>query len=266
VKYALAAVVAAVGVAFACADVSTSPTEAASIELDNFPSPSVVIGDTLRNEQGVVAPLTATVRNGAGEIIESTNVRFLYAEANRDTALRVDSVRGTVVARSAPTGQARVAARVGSALQVLRPLVVTVRPDTVIAGQAPSLLTTSFPDTGRSRANANSTSGLSVTVRNLQTPDQAAVTGWVVRFALERPANPSNDTTAMAFLVTDNGAPSVVDTTEAGTASRRVRIRAAQFPVSGTDTVIVRATVLYRGRPVAGSGVLLRAAVRRGTP
>jgi hypothetical protein len=105
-----------------------------------------------------------------------------------------------------------------------------------------------------------------VQVQNLQSTAAAGVNGWLVRFTLIRPANPTNDTTKAAWLVNDNGTASVTDTTDVGgNAGRKVRIRAAQFPTAGTDSVIVQATVTYKGKPVPGSGAVVSAPVKRGT-
>jgi hypothetical protein len=264
----LIGVVGAVAVAAgACADVSTSPETPASLELSPFPWPSVVIGDTLRDANGVVAPVRAIVRNSRGDTLTNAGTTYLYADFNRDSALLVDSSTGIVVARKAVTAEARIAARVGGTLQAIRKLLVTVRPDTVFAGTTPSLLTTAFPDTGRAKASANTTGPMGVTVQNRQGTTPTGVNGWVVQFTLLRPANPTNDTTLSAWLVNEAGSASIIDTTDGGgNADRKVRVRANQFPTSGTDTVIVQATVTYKGRPVAGSGIRVRVPVRRGTP
>ena len=63
------------GVAASCVEIGTSPSEPAAIELSAFPSPSVVIGDTLRDEAGVIAPIRAIVRNVRGDIIANAVVR-----------------------------------------------------------------------------------------------------------------------------------------------------------------------------------------------
>jgi len=254
----------AIGVAtvMGCKEVGTGPEVPGSIELPPFPSPAVVVGDTLRNLAGAVAPMQAIVRNIAGDVIDKAPVRYLYADFNRDSALLVDSLTGRVIARKAISGEARMAARVGSTLQVIRNLSVTIRPDSVERGASPSLFTTVFPDTGRS---VNQSQPLSVTVRNLQGATPAGVNYWVVRFELIRPANPTNDTSGAAFLIDDRGSASVLDTTDgSGQAGRRVRIRSARFPTTGTDTLELRATVTYRGLPVRGSPVRLVAPVRRG--
>jgi hypothetical protein len=255
----------------ACAEIGTSPDEPASIELDPFPWPSVVIGDTLRDAAGQVAPVRAVVRNVRGDAIAGFPVVYLYADFQRDTALEVDPATGIVVALKATTsGEGRIAARAGAALQVLRAIGVTTRPDSLepsTSGPQP-LFTTTLPDTGRTGANRNSTPALNVVVRHLQpAPAPAAgVRGWLVRFSLVAPANPTNDSTLAAFLVNDNGRPSVVDTTDgSGTAGRRVRIRAGQFPVSpAVDTVVVHAEASYRGVPLRGSPVRIAVPVERG--
>ncbi len=257
------------GAAAACAEIGTGPNDAAAIEMEPFPSPSVVIGDTLRNINGVVAPVRAIVRNVRGDVIDDAPIRYLYAEFNRDSALRVDSATGIVVALRASSGaDPRVAARVGGSLQVLRALVVTQRPDTVIAQPSPALLTTVFPDTGRFQATSNATQALSVGIRTRTNDALANVNAWPVRFELVAPANPTNDTNAVAFLVDDSGRPSTLDTSDVGgTAGRRVRVRAQRFPTgAAVETVIVRAVITYKGQPVAGSPLLLTGTVRRGTP
>jgi hypothetical protein len=250
-----------------CAQVGTAPDQPAAIELPPFPFPAVVVGDSLRNEDGIVMPIRAIVRNTAGEIIEGANIRYLYADFNRDTAFVVDSITGTVVARK-QVASGRIAARVGNSLQVLRPLIATLRPDTAIAGTPPAALVTVLPDTGRSRAELNRTGDIPVTVRNLEGTG-GNVSGWLVRFQLVYPANPTNDTTAAAYLVDDQLRASVLDTTDAsGLAARRVRVRADRFPVAdGTnrveDSVVVQATIRYLGRQVPGSPVRLVAPVVR---
>jgi hypothetical protein len=253
------------GALFACAEIGTGPETPAAIEMTPFPSPSVVVGDTLRTVGGVVAPVTAIVRNTAGDPIANAPVRYLYADFNRDSALRVDSLSGIVVAQKAIGGEARIAARVGGSLQVIRNLIVTVRPDTLEAPTQPLTLTTALPDTGRQGAQSNSSPPLQVTLRNLTGAAPTPVNGWVVRYALRRPLNANNDTTAAVFLVDDQGRVSAIDTTDAGgNAARRVRVRVATFPAGASDTVEVQVEASYRGQPVRGAPRIIRVAVRRG--
>ena len=253
-------IAAAVAVA-ACAEVGTGPEVPAAIELSPFAFPTVVVGDTLRDSLGVVAPIKAIVRNSAGDIIAGAKPSYLYADYTRDSAFLVDTAAGIVLARK-PVGSGRLAARIGASLQVLRPLIATVRPDTAFAGPAPAALIVSLlPDTGRTRAEGNTTADLQVQLRNRQSASPAGVNGWLVSFRLVKPANPTNDTTKAVFLVDEQLRASVVDTTTAeGNAARRVRVRPVGFPVAQgnarvTDTVIVEATARYRGQLVRGAPV-----------
>lgn len=260
------------GVAVSCVEIGTSPSEPAAIELSAFPSPSVVIGDTLRDEAGVTVPIRAIVRNVRGDIIANAVVRYLYADVVRDAALAIDSLTGVVRALRASTGDARIVARAGGSLQVLRVLVVTTRPDSIDGGSpssSPPVFTTTLPDTGRLRAVANTSTAFNAVVRHVDSV--ATVTGvnaWLVRYEVVKPANPTNDTTKAVYLVDDQGRASVIDTTDgSGNAGRKVRIRAALFPTAATtDSVIVRATATYRGKALRGAPVRYALPVLRGTP
>ena len=251
----------------ACAEIGTNPETPAAIELPPFPSPSVVVGDTLRDLEGNVTPIVAIVRNVRGDVIADAAVRFLYADFARDTALHIDPVSGIVFASRAATGEARIAARVGNTLQVLRTLTVTLRPDSMDAqARVVALLTTTVPDTGREAAGRNTSQGMQVNVRHRPAAGGVAnVNAWPVRYRIVSPANAANDTTAAVFLVDEQGRPSSLDTTNTGgSAVRRVRVRAAQFPTSfAVDSVIVEATASYRGVPLAGAPVRFAVPVTR---
>ncbi|WP_439642328.1 hypothetical protein [Gemmatimonas sp.] len=266
-RLSLVATATACAFAVACAEVGTAPDVPAAIELPPFAYPSVVVGDTLRNEAGIATPVRAIVRNSAGDIITGATPTYLYADFLRDTAFLVDATSGMVVARRA-VSDGRIAARIGASLQVLRPLIATLRPDTADAAANPSDLILIFPDTGRALAQANTTREMTVRVRSRQTALPTDVNGWLVRYQLLRPANPTNDTSAAVYLVNDNGGASTLDTTSSGVASRRARVRANLFPVAQgsarvIDSVIVQATVTYKGRPVAGSPFRFAAPVIR---
>ena len=263
----VAAVILATGVGTACSEVGLGPNEAAAIELEPSPSPSVVVGDTLRNIDGIVTPVRARVFNVRGDVIDDATPRYLYADFNIDSALAIDSVKGIVVAKKLVSADKRIAARIGSSLQVLRTLRIVIRPDSVDGTSLTTILGTSLPDTGRRGLDSNSTKALDVTVRHLEAGAVTAVRSWPVRFQLLTPANPTNDTMGAAYLVDDQGRASTIDTTDdSGVAGRRVRVRALQFPVgAAVESVVVRATVTYKGQPLKGSPVRMTAPVRRGS-
>lgn len=243
-------------IATACADVGSGPDVPAALEFARLPYPAVVVGDSLRNEAGVIAPLRAIVRNSAGEEIVGAPVTYLYADYNRDSSLVIDSTSGTVFARKITTvSTGRVAARAGSSLQILGTLFVTLPPDT-ITGSAPGDLKFEAGDS----AQKVLTGDFSVLVRHNKTgTTPTAVKGWIVRYTLLHPANPTNDTSAVAYLAVDERNASVVDTTGDSDATRKVMVRKNRFlPDSGTaDSLVVQATVQYRGKAVPGSPLRL---------
>jgi hypothetical protein len=256
--------------AAACVEIGTGPNDAAAIELSPFAAPSIVIGDSLRDINGALARITAIVRNIRGEEITDASARFLYADYPRDSALVVDSASGFVYAvrpSKGSGGEARIAARFGGTLQVLRSLIVTTRPDTMsVTGPVPELVT-SLPDTARLNDNPNISQPLSVVVRHKEGDVLSGVNAWLVRFEVIEPANPTNDTTSAVFLVNTASRASMIDTTDlGGTATRRVRVRDALFPAgTGRVSVRVRVTTSYRGQPVPGAPATITVPVRRDT-
>lgn len=255
----------------ACAEVGLAPDVPAAIELNALPSPSVVIGDTLRDIGGAVTPMKAVVLNVSGAVIPDAAVRYLYADFQRDSALTVDSLTGLVRAVRAPSPglETRLAARVSTSLQVLKSIIVTTRPDSADRVGEPTIsqFTTTLPDTGRIGANANRSPALTMVVRHIEAPGTVTrVNGWLVRFEIMSPANPLNDTTRAVYLVDDATRASVLDTTNSqGIAGRSVRIRAAQFPSAATptDSVVVHAIVSYKGAALKGSPVRIVLPVKR---
>lgn len=247
-----------------CADTGSGPNTPASIEFEPFPAPAVAVGDTLRNELGVASPVIAVTRNAAGDVIADAQPTYIYADFNRDTALSIEPSTGVVVALKATKGaEGRIAARVGSSLQVIRAITVTQRPDSV-SGTSPTALKLSGPDSARN----NTTGSFSTTVTHIDdvsASQTARVNGWIVRYQVVQPSNPGNDTTAAAFMVDDRGRPSLIDTTDSGgNAGRSVRVRPDLFPVGdGPHSVEVMVTVLYRGQHVKGSPLMLSVPISR---
>ncbi len=246
-------------IAAACADIVTDPLVPVSIEAEPQAFPSIAIGDSLRDTLGVAQPIRVTLRNIQGDVIQDAPIRYLYVQAQRDTALEVDSTTGMVrVVKQPAAGQLQIAARYAFSLQVLIPVIVTNAPDTAFTTDSDLRLVGFVPDTGRRGVDSNS---VAVTTR-VQYKNAAGalqpVNDWIVRYAIVRPANLGNDTTASVFLVNETGRPSQIDTTDGGGASsRRVRVRPLQFPAAGrtVDTVEVEAMIWRRGQRVRGAPI-----------
>ena len=228
-------------VAAACIDISDNAESVLSLEFDALPSPSVVVGDSLRDTTGTVAALAVRAFNYRGEEIASPPVRFFAP----DPGISVDSITGVVTGDSLRSTPVRIIATVGS-LQAQQTIQTTLRPDLVAVVDGRDTVLYSRTDT-TSRVSAP----LTVKVTHGTAPADTAVRAYIVSFAIVSGGDPR-----LAALV--NGTTlSSVDTTDAsGVAGRAVRI-SPLYLFSEVDSVVVNATVKYRGTPISGSPVRL---------
>ena len=238
--------------AAACTDIETAPNVAVSLEFEALPYPSVVAGDTLRDVNGLAAPLRAAAFNSDNERIADAPLRY----ATLESLISVDSVSGIVVAGTAADTTARVIALAGGLQSTPVRLSVVSRPDSVSRFGTIDTLRYSVTDTTR-----NVSGDLSVRVVHRRATGDIPVRDWIVTFALQTPAD-----TARAHLVGDNGRRSQTDTTSTnGVASRRIRLSPAGL-ASARDSVVVLATVRHRGVHVRGSPVRLSLPVQPRVP
>ncbi|HUQ19813.1 MAG TPA: hypothetical protein VM099_09395 [Gemmatimonadaceae bacterium] len=226
--------------ALGCTDIPTDDNAILAISVDTVAAPAVVLGDTLRDTTGKAVPLTASVYNFKGNVVSSAPIQFQAI----DRGITVNKTTGFVVGDSLRDTPARIVVSVGG-LQAIQQLLVTTRPDTVFAVNGRDSLVYSFTDTTK-----NVSPALSVRVRHTLTTD-SAVKNYLVTFAIV-----STSDTTLAKLVNDAGTSSRVDTTDAnGEASRKIRLNPAKLSAVN-DSVIVMASVKYRGA-VRGSPVRL---------
>lgn len=227
-------------IALACTKIPTADDSVLSFTVNPLPSPSVVVGDTLRDSLGVVRPITVSAFNFQGGSIPSPHVRFSTA----DRGIHVDSVSGIVTGDSVRTG-ARIVVSVGS-VQAPVQIGVSLRPDSIAPLNSRDSLLYSLTDTTVNVSNA-----MGVTVLHGRGTDSAVV-GYSVSFRLISPAG------TIAQLVNDNGAAgTTADTTDAsGNATRRIKLNVAQL-TSASDSVIVFASAAYKGAALRGSPVRL---------
>lgn len=235
-RAALAAVLGA-----ACVKASDNSTTVLSIQFDPFASPSVVLGDSLRDTAGTVAAPVVHAFNYQGEEIESPPVRF-YAP---DPGVSVDSITGVIIADSLRSTPARIVATVGS-LQAVRTIEVTLRPDLIAPVNGRDTLSYSLVD-----STLNVSDQLTVKVTHGTPVADTAVRSYIVSFAVVSGGDPR-----LAELVSGANLSSIDTTDASGVAGRAVRIRPL-FLTTTVDSVIVNATVKYRGTPVTGSPVRL---------
>ena len=236
--------------ASSCTEIPTSESAVLSLTFDSLPAPAVVLGDTLRDTTGSAAPVTATVYNFQGNIVSNPPLRFQAL----DRGIRVDSVAGFVIGDSIRSTPARIAVTVDG-LQATKPIDVTLRPDTVIAVNQRDSLLYSLVDTTK-----NFSPALAVRVHHSLTSLDSAVKSYIVSFAIVSPTD-----TLLSMLLNEGSKASRVDTTDAdGQASRRIRLTPARLTAL-TDSVILNATVKYRGAHVRGSPVRIVLKVKPGT-
>jgi hypothetical protein len=232
-----------------CTEINAAAGHVASLEFDTLPAPAVVAGDTLRDSLGRAAPLRAVAFNGAGNVIADPAIQYIALDSG------VTITAGHYLVAQRRSGSVRLIANATSIQSAVRTLLVARQPDSVVVtGKLRDTLKYVLPD----NVSSNSTAGLSVKVVTRDTSGGITATqGWLVSYQAffgGKAIAPGD--TSVAFLLSDGAQRSSLDTTSSdGTASRRVRVRPIGITQSATDSVIVIATVRYRGSPVRGSPV-----------
>ncbi len=238
-----AAVLAACALMLACTDVETGPNVATSLEFEALPFPAIVAGDTLRDINGIVAPLRASAFNSDNVEIAGAPIRYVGLES----VVTVDSVTGIVVAGAKADTATRIVAFIGALQSAPLRLSVVARPDSVARSGTIDTLKYSVSDTTQ-----NVSGDLAVRVSSRVGTGTVPVRDWIVTFTLQTPAD-----SIRARIVGENGRNSGADTTStAGIAARKVRLFPAGL-TSARDSVVVLARVRYRGADLSGSPVRL---------
>lgn len=264
-RLATFALLTALGSVSACTDVGTSPTTAVSLAFDTLPSPGVVYGDTLRDINGLAAKLTGHAYNADGREILNAPIEYHLSDG---AAATVSGDRYLIATADTLKKSFTVRAQVdGIPSAVARTVNITFRPDSVDRG------TVAIDKEDTLRYAATDTAKtldafLSVRVISRFVPDPArtdtltkAVNAWLVKYRILAPVA-GDSTKADSLLVNDNSQRSTVDTTSTdGTAGRRIRLR---FSASAAvpDSVVVEATVRYKGVVVRGSPIRFKVRVR----
>jgi len=233
--------VAAVAAALACAEINTDPKLVASIAIDTLPYPSIVARDSLRDSLGIARPLHGTVYNIQGTPLASIAIRF----RTPDSGATVDSVRGYVIADTARSTGVRLIAGAGILQAAPDTIYIVPAPDTAIAINATDSLLYSLSDTTAKLSNPLQLKLLHLVPGSAPLP----VRSYLVSYRIAYPSD-----TSLARLVTRDGARrSMLDTTAVdGTSARIIRLRTLSL-TSAKDSIVVIATVRYRGVPVAGT-------------
>lgn len=242
---------AVVVVAVACIDLGGPKGGVVSISGLGLPSPSVVLGDMMRDSLGIPAPLSITAFDDAGNPIPGEPVAFVAL----DTTISVD-VDGLVRGLFRDSLGGRVVAGAGSLQTLPARIIVTVKPDTAIKGTEATQI--NFDLLADTTSQTNRSPLLAVTVTGA---GGVGAQGFIVSYEITRSPPPRIAGVPTAYLADEGVKASTRDTTDLrGAAGRRVIFRAnladAELAAgTRTDTVVVRATVRYAGADVAGSPV-----------
>jgi hypothetical protein len=232
----------------ACDDRKLGPGKAAAVSLDSIASPSIVVGDSLRDTLGAVRPMWATAYDDDGNPISGFTLKFRALDAG----ITLDSLTGVAVGDSIRNIPLRVLVDAAGLQTPATSLFVVQRPDVLGSAKARDTLFYSVIDTATvykplTALLTHTVSGSSAT----------GVQAYIVSFKQLYPSD-----TALARPVDEAGAPSLIDTTSSdGIASRLIRVRPARF-TSVVDSVVLEASARYRGALVAGSPVRLVLEIR----
>jgi hypothetical protein len=245
VKRLVIAASCAVLAAAGCTDVTGAKNEILSIQFDTLASPSVVLGDSLRDSTGAIALPRVTAFNFQGDPVAGVPVSYHSA----DRGVTVDSVTGIIRGDSLRATPVRIIATAGG-IQAQQLLAVTLRPDTMFATTARDTIGYSLLDT-----TVNVSKTMTISLRHNKGAADSAVTAYLVGFSIA-----SASSAAIADIVDESGRKSRVDTTDTGgLAGRRIRLHvsAPTFVPNGTDSIVLTASAKFRGALVKGAPVRL---------
>jgi len=235
-----ALVVGAVIVGLACVDMSAPPGPA-SISNLRLPSPSVVVGDTMRDSLGQVAPLAIIAFNSANDTIAAAGAQFFIT----DTVKAAHLAAGTKLVGD-KIGSTVVLGQIGKLQTATINVPVTFKPDHMVKT---SKDTTLLAIGGDSTKNGTST----LSLRVLSAEDSGSV-GIVVSYTVVyAPASVPN---RAAVVVQDNsGHIATADTTTPGGNSSRRLVVTPFFFAGQIDSAVVEARASYKGVPLTNSPI-----------
>ncbi|MDQ3949791.1 MAG: hypothetical protein M3282_05550, partial [Gemmatimonadota bacterium] len=159
----------AAGVALgACFELSSPPSGLSSISTVELAWPSVVVGDSLRDSEGIAVPLRVEAFDGDGRLVTDAQVAFIAL----DTGLSV-TPSGFVMGERQRTSPARIVAQVRRGGDVLQTPEIRVdvvpRPDTVSPAAFDTLAVKGHTLAGIADTSWVTSDGINVTVRNRST-------------------------------------------------------------------------------------------------
>ncbi len=242
-------VVVAVVLGLACVDMS-APKGPASISNLQLPSPSVIVGDVMRDSTGTPAPLTILSFDATGAHTVAPTAEFFITDTTKSAHLSGGNVlTGDKVGATVIVGQ------IGNLQTSSVTVQVTFAPFQMTHTGSDTTLVAPLSGDTTVTAAAN----LSLTVKSAQDSGSA---GIVVHYALLRAPGSSNTKHQAVFITDNSGKPASADTTSTtGSSTRRLVV----FPAflndpallagTKTDSAIIEARASYKGALLNGAPV-----------
>lgn len=239
-------------VGLACVDMS-APSGVASISTLQLPSPFVAVGDTMRDSNGVAAPITVIAYDGAGIPIDGAPVQVFITDTTRSAHLTpANFLIGDTI------GTTRLLGQIGSLQTPFVTVFVTFTPAKLVPSATP-------PDTARPPVGPASDStaslGFSDITAFVRSAEDSASRGVIVKFRVIRtPENAPSATSATVFFIDPaTNKPSARDTSDAsGAVSRRLAVDGRM--INGevwfgnrVDSAVVELEANYKGVPLTNS-------------
>jgi hypothetical protein len=235
-------VIVGAALALACVDMS-APKGPAAISNLRLPSPSVVVGDVMRDSNGTPAALTITAFDAAGTPTTAQGAQFFITDSTKAAHL----AGGTML-----TG---LVGQIGNLQTAAVTVQVTYLPSKMLHTGTDSTLTAPL-----SRDTA--IVGIVTLTLRVSSAQDSASAGIVVRYALTRAPSALDPAHPAVFIADNTNRLATADTTtEQGTSTRHLVVISARLSdqalVAGTktDTAIVEARASYKGAPLDGSPV-----------
>ncbi len=226
-----------VGVALAaCRDIPAPDGGVLALSRVIRPSPGLVVGDSMRDSLGNVAPLRIVAFDQNGDTVAAPPpVTFILLDTTA-------TLEGDILVGS-HTGRARVIATVAGLQSRTDTVTVTLRPDTIVSDSVRFIRGVN-PAADTSFASPE----LAVTVQHRDSTSVSGVDAVIVTYSLLRSPAGGSGGTGPTVVFVGGSAATVRDTTAGGgLAGRAVRLRLAALPQL-TDSAMVAATASYRGQ------------------
>ena len=244
----LAVIGAVIGVA--CVDMS-APSGPASISALQLPSPSVVIGDVMRDSTGAPAKLSVIAYDANGGRMAGVETQFFVTDTGAAATL---DASGTLT--GIRVGTVHVVGQVGALQTPVAAIPVTVAPKLIAPASAK-------PDTLVAPLSTDSTQrGTGAAAVIVSGDSGVGAAGFIVKYALlHAPATSANSKSPAVFLADDQGNASTVATTDAsGRASRSVIVVSAflgdaNVLAGKVDSAVVTAQASYKGALISPSPI-----------